>query len=109
MSSPSADRPDRSYTLEEYEALPDDPNCRDELSNGRLVREPRPGARHGRIAMKIAGLLGEFVRKHDLGSVEIACGYVLSQQPLIARGPDVSFISKLRLPAEVPVRAWFGY
>lgn len=95
---------ERTINVEEYAQLPDDPRYLDELSQGRLVREPRPGARHGRVAMTIANALREYVDARDLGSVEMECGYQLG--PAIVRGPDISFISTARLPAEVPTGFW---
>jgi Uma2 family endonuclease len=66
-------------TAAEFERLPEDPYYRYELSKGRLVREPRPGARHGRVAFELASVLREFVRAHDLGSVEMETGFQLSE------------------------------
>ena len=93
-------------TAAEFERLPEDPYYRYELSKGRLVREPRPGARHGRVAFELASVLREFVRAHDLGSVEMETGFQLSEDPVIVRGPDVAFIARGRLPAEVPTGWW---
>ena len=99
-------QPIKSLTLEEYERLPDNPRFRDEVSRGQLVREPRPGARHGRVAFEIASRLRAFVRDHDLGSVEMECGFVLASNPLAVRGPDAAFIAKERLPPDVPAGFW---
>lgn len=96
----------RELTVDEYQQLPDDPAYIDELSKGRLVREPRPGARHGRVALAIERVLNEFVTRHGLGSVEMESGFLLSEEPRTVRGPDVAFISQERLPAEVPVGFW---
>jgi Uma2 family endonuclease len=97
---------DRVLTLEEYQQLPNDPAYIDELSKGRLVREPRPGARHGRVAFAVAQALSEFVARHGLGSVEMETGFLLAEDPWTVRGPDVAFIARDRLPAEVPVGFW---
>ena len=93
-------------TVEEYARLPDDPRYRDELSHGRLVREPRPGARHGAVAFEIAILLREFVRARALGMVVMESGFRLSVTPATVRGPDVAFIAKDQLPSEIPVGFW---
>src|SRR5687767_942810 len=95
-----------SLTLAEYEQLPDDPRFRDEVSRGRLVREPRPGARHGWVAVEVCSSLRAFVREHDLGAVVMECGFLLAVSPLTVRGPDAAFISKQRLPPEVPRGFW---
>jgi hypothetical protein len=44
----------RLLTLEEYEALPEDDYYVDEVSRGRLVREPRPASVHGLIVARLA-------------------------------------------------------
>jgi Uma2 family endonuclease len=93
-------------TVEQYELLADDPHYRDELSRGRLVREPRPGARHDQIAFDLAVALRAFVDTHGLGRVVMDAGYRLPLQPPSVRGPDVSFIARQRLPAELPVGFW---
>jgi Uma2 family endonuclease len=93
-------------TLNEYERLTEDDRYRSELSRGRVVREPRPGALHARIAFELGVLLRDFVNANDLGRIEVEAGFRLSEQPPIVRGPDVSFISKARLPAEIPVSWW---
>ena len=89
-------------SLEEYEQLPDD-GYRHELSNGMLVREPPPGARHGRVVTNVLRILDAYVRQHALGSVFVETGYLLSRQPATVRGADISFIATHRLPAELPV------
>lgn len=94
------------YTLEEYAALREDDQYRSELSRGRLVREPRPGALHARIALELGLILHDFVNQHSLGSIELEAGFRLSDDPSVVRGPDVAFISTARLPAEVPVSWW---
>lgn len=88
-------------SLEEFEKLPED-GYRHELSNGILVREPRPGARHGRVLMNVARQLDSFVRAHDLGVVLVESGFVLQREPNTVRGPDISFIAKKRLPDGLP-------
>jgi Uma2 family endonuclease len=93
-------------TLDQYQRLVEDDRFRSELSRGMLVREPRPGALHSRIAFELAVILRDYVNANDLGRVEVEAGYRLSEQPPSVRGPDVSFISRERLPADVPVSWW---
>ena len=45
--------PERRLTLAEYAALPDDDRYIDELSRGRLVREPRPADLHGAVVVEL--------------------------------------------------------
>lgn len=96
----------RVYTLAEYQQLVEDDRYCSELSHGLLVREPRPGALHAHVTLKLAMLMIEHVRAPDLGDVVIEGGFRLSVDPPIVRGPDVAFISKARLPAVVPESWW---
>ncbi len=93
-------------TADQYERLVEDDRYRSEMSRGRLVREPRPGALHSIVAFELGVVLREFVEKHDLGKVGVEGGFRLWAEPLTVRGPDVTFISKDRLPAEIPVSWW---
>lgn len=84
--------------LEEYARLPEEDAFLLELSRGLLVREPRPGARHGAIVLNVVQELNPFVREHGLGRVVIEAGFLLTVDPPTVRGPDVAFISAARLP-----------
>jgi Uma2 family endonuclease len=84
-------------TVEDLYALPDD-GCHYELQAGVLISEPVPGWRHGRVAFRVAELLGAHVRRNGLGVVVTNdSGFVLSRSPDTVRGPDVSFVSRARL------------
>lgn len=90
-------RPDeRLFSLDDLYGLPDD-GWRYELSHGRLVSEPPPGGRHGRVAVQIVAALHHHARKHGLGVV-MTCdtGFVLARDPATLRAPDVSFVSRER-------------
>lgn len=69
-------------TLEEYAQLPDDDLYLDEVSRGRLVCEPRPGYEHGRVQVRLVGVLAPFVHEHGLGEVIVASGFILERDPL---------------------------
>lgn len=62
--------------LEEYTRLPEEDAFLLELSRGRLVREPRPGARHGAIVLNLVQELNPFVREHGLGRVVVEAGFL---------------------------------
>lgn len=94
-------------TLEEYERLPDEGDHVLELSAGRLVREPRPGARHGVIARGVFRALDAFVCDRGLGEVVIETGFLLGEIPPTVRGPDVAFISANRLPDGPPPESFW--
>jgi Uma2 family endonuclease len=93
-------------TAEQYAQLPDDGMYIHEVSRGLLIRQSRPGALHARIAGRLHLLLHDYVTKNDLGVVEIEAGFRLHHEPVTVRGPDVAFISKQRVPPEVPTSWW---
>jgi len=83
-------------TVDGLYGLPDD-GRKHELQAGVLVSEPVPGHRHGRVASRIAELLGAHVRKRRLGVVATNdSGFILSRSPDTVRGPDVSFVTRAR-------------
>jgi Uma2 family endonuclease len=85
-------------TVEQYQALPGDERHRDELVRGRVVREPRPGAQHARLQVRLGRFLDEFVERESLGWVLGDVGYVLANDPPTVLGPDLSFVATGRLP-----------
>src|SRR5881397_884749 len=88
----------RPMTAQELYGLPDD-GLRHELIAGQLLSEPPSGFEHGTVGSKIVQLLAEFVRPRGLGAV---CGpdtgFFLAQSPDTVRCPDVSFVSRDRIP-----------
>ena len=100
---------DKLLTLEEYEALPSDPYYEDELSRGRVVREPPAGDEHGRIVPQVIVLLRRYLDVHPgIGQLRADSGFVLAQQPATVRGPDVAVILEHRLPATSPRSFFMG-
>jgi Uma2 family endonuclease len=87
-------------TVEQFERLPEEDGYRIELSAGRLVREPLPGPRHGRIGVKLGARLDAFAVRHRLGLTFGEAGFVLYRDPDTVRGPDLSFVSHARLPPQ---------
>ncbi|MGH7587481.1 MAG: Uma2 family endonuclease [Gemmatimonadota bacterium] len=71
-----------------------------ELVRGDVVREPLAGFEHGVVAARIASCLQTFVRRHRLGKVVGASGFVLFDDPPTVRAPDVAFVARDRLPAD---------
>ena len=86
--------------LEEFQELPEEDAYRLELVRGRLVREPRPGTRHGSLMARLGARLERHVKENRLGIVCMDFGVVLSTEPPTVRGPDIGFISADRLPPE---------
>jgi Uma2 family endonuclease len=88
-------------TLEQYEGLPEDERYIDEVSRGRLVREPRPAYLHGRVVVQIAHLLASYIDAHPgAGRIVTESGFVLEDVPLTLRGPDVAFVRAGRTEPE---------
>jgi Uma2 family endonuclease len=90
------------WTLAEYALLQESDAWRSELVQGRLVREPRPGATHGFVQARLARRLSEFTESRGIGTVLTDVGIVLAQHPPTVRGPDVLFISRERMPQPLP-------
>ena len=70
-----------------------------ELSKGELVPMTPVGWRHGRIVVRLARMLDEYVEKRKLGNVSTEVGFRLSRNPDTVRAPDVAFVTKERIPA----------
>lgn len=97
---------DKRLTLEEFERLPDD-GYRHELTCGRLVREPPPGALHGWVARNLYRPLDRYVTENSLGLVVFETGFVLSGEPPTVRGPDVAFVSGESLASQGPPKGFW--
>lgn len=89
---------ERTYSLAEYERLPEADGYRDELVEGRLVREPPPNAEHSWLMSELTGRIREHVRKRGLGITLADGGFVLADDPPTVRGPDVAYIARENLP-----------
>ena len=71
-----------------------------ELVRGGLVEMTPVGPRHGRIASRIDTLLRQFAEARELGETMVETGFCLECRPDTVRAPDVSFLSKERMPPE---------
>lgn len=89
-------------TAEDLERIQDDAH-RYELVEGRLlVREPA-GYTHGSVAAKVIARLVQHVDEQSLGVVLATdTGYILRRGPDTVRAPDVSFVSRERIPDPAP-------
>ena len=85
-------------TLDDLYRVPDD-GRRYELAAGHLVSEPLPGARHGRVIVRIARALQTFAEREQLGEVVADTGFILARDPDTVRGPDVAFVARSRYDA----------
>lgn len=85
-------------TLAELERV-GGPEGRWEIIEGELIEMPPAGAEHSRRGMEIGSALVAFVKPRQLGLVYGADGgFVLSEQPLTLRVPDVAFVQTSWLP-----------
>jgi Uma2 family endonuclease len=91
-------------TVAEYLAMPDD-DRKVELVRGRLVREPPPAPLHGRVQVVVGHALHDFVEAHELGVVMSEVGFLLARRPDTVRIPDLSFVSRARIPEDGYARA----
>jgi Uma2 family endonuclease len=83
-------------TADELLYMPDD-RMRHELVRGELRTMTPAGFEHGRIALRVAQLLGAHVEEAGIGVAAGAeTGFVLSSDPDTVRAPDAAFISKER-------------
>ena len=77
---------------------------RTELVRGVLVVREPPGFNHGAIVVRLASLLNDYVRSHNLGLVVAgAAGFHLASDPDTVRGADVAFVRRDRLPDPLPM------
>jgi Uma2 family endonuclease len=85
-------------TAGELMELPHGESFRYELINGELEKTMSAGFPHGRITMRLAGPLSEWIWTHDLGEIFAAeTGFQLTFEPDTVLAPDISFITKERL------------
>jgi Uma2 family endonuclease len=90
-------------TADELLALPTGMGKRYELVLGELRVMSPTGWRHGNVVSNLHGKLIVFVEKHDLGMMFGAeTGFRLARDPDTVRAPDIAFIAKQNLPAEMP-------
>lgn len=95
-------------TAQELWEMPEIPGKRFELVRGELVELPGAGAEHGVIVRVCMRLLDSYAVAHNLGEVFAnGVGYSIHRDPDVVRIPDVSFVSKARVPETgVPTGFW---
>ncbi len=97
----------RHITADELLRMPDD-GVRRELVRGELREMTPAGHTRGRIAMRLAIPLGQFVRENDLGEVYAAeTGFLLARKPDTVRAPDVAFVTRELAAAAGDVGGYF--
>jgi Uma2 family endonuclease len=84
-------------SAEDYARLPDDGRPT-ELVQGQVTEMNPPSPRHGKICVRIAGVLSNFVESHDLGHVVGNDSAIITgHNPDTVRGADVAYYSYSRL------------
>lgn len=77
-----------------------------ELVDGRIQEKMPPGGEHGVIAVNLATLLRIWAKQAG-GRVGTESGFLLRRNPDTLRGPDLYYVSALRMPATgVPLAFW---
>jgi Uma2 family endonuclease len=95
--SVSAQTPQKVWTEEELQALPEDGYIH-EVVDGELVMSLKNNFFHGRICTRLSFALESFNREHKLGVVlDSSTGFWMFNRN--CQAPDVSFVSKGRLAA----------
>ena len=80
-------------TAEELMQLPED-GFRYELINGELEKMPPPGLPHGRIALRLCIVVGQFILDNGLGEgFATDTGFKLSSNPDTVLAPDFAFVT----------------
>lgn len=92
-------------TAEQLLAAPGLGRC--ELLRGDVVMMSPAGFEHGRIVMRISGVMFEFLERHSLGVLLGAeTGFHIARDPDTVRAPDVAFLKADRVPATA-IRGFF--
>ncbi len=97
-------------TADELWTMPEVPGKRFELVEGELHEVPGAGAVHTLIVALVHELMRNFVRQHKLGlAFPDGLAYVLRRNPDSVRIPDVSFVTRDRVPpGGIPEGFWEG-
>ena len=85
-------------TAEELLQMED--STRYELVKGELVYMSPAGMKHGNITGDLASRMIVHAQTNLCGEVFVKSGYILEREPDTVRGPDISFVSKARIPKE---------
>jgi Uma2 family endonuclease len=99
----------QQFTADELFAMPDD-GFRYELVKGELRKMSPAGSEHGAIIVNVTVLLGQHVKRNNLGVCFGAeTGFKIASDPDTVRAPDVAFVSRGRIPETgIPKKFWPG-
>ena len=97
----------QAMTAEELLARPRN-GVRSELIEGELIEMQPAGFFHGFTGNLLGAALTTHVLENDLGVVLMAeTGFKVSTNPDTVLAPDVGFVAKDRLPADLSALIWF--
>jgi Uma2 family endonuclease len=97
----------RAVTAEDLLMMPED-GFRYELVEGELVKMAPTGGQHGVVVINAAAPLASHVKKFGLGVVCGAeTGFKINSRPDTVLAPDVSFISRERIPIGGPPSSYW--
>ena len=96
-----ASREPGRMTLEAFERMPKEDAYRLSLVRGQVVREPRPGGRHGYVLGRVFRVLDAYASNHG-AFVYVDVGVVTRTEPPTVRGPDVAVYLRGRAPDPWP-------
>jgi len=100
-----APAPSKRYTIDDLAEFPDDGKLR-ELVDGQIVEWDVTTLRHGFFITVLARMLSSFVLQRRLGLVVSADPLVRVQGSVHdARGPDVAFFARGRVPVDLDLAA----
>jgi Uma2 family endonuclease len=89
----------KPITAEEFALLPSPPDgSRLELVRGEVVAMCRPTWEHGEIQVNVASEIRLYLKRNPIGRVAVESGVITERDSDTVRGPDVSFMSKERMP-----------
>lgn len=87
-----------THWMTAQQLLQSPPNGPCELIEGELRMMSPADDEHGRLAGRLAVLIGAFLAKHKLGAMYIAePGFQIASDPDTVRAPDIGYVRKERL------------
>jgi len=94
-------------TAEQLLRMPSD-GWRYELIAGELHKMSPAGWRHGKVGGRLYRLIAAYLDRNPCGEAFLAeTGFILGRDPDTVRAPDIAFIHKDHLPAELPEDAFW--